>query len=262
MNLPGKMPEYSIRRLDQEPFAVRCEELMGWMIIPRLGETSEWGLYDQPEGILTEYCELEVVGKASIHGVEGVEIHAKDVYVKDGGPKVSDHQFVAQLTDKYCRFLAHGWMIGDVHSFTTFLDEDFAGWSFGEDNCGKEVELSARGIITREGNDLTLNRRIGEYCIDLVGQYEVTIGGRTFDTVCMIDVETYDEGVLTEQFIDRSGHTVLWRRFNIYNWHSDRYGDWREKLPDAERLTVNGVEYVHWYDSVTDYLYGEKSETV
>ena len=256
MKLPYQMPLYTIRPLQEEPFTARWEELMGWLIIPRLGETCEWGLYDQPSGELTEYCELEVVGKASVHGIEGVEIHARDVDLTETPEAVHNHQFVAQLSEKYCRFLAHGWMIDDVHSFTTFLDEEFVNWSFGEDNCGKEVELKVHGWILRDGRNLTMTRPIGDYCVDVVGRYEVTMDGRTYDTICVIDVETYDEGVLTEQFIDKNGKTVLWRRFNRFDWHKDRYGDWREKLPESERLIVDGVEYVHWYDSVSDYTQG------
>lgn len=29
---------------------------------------------------------------------------------------------------------------------------------------------------------------------------------------------------------------------------------WSEKLPDNERLTINGVAYVHWYDCISDYI--------
>jgi len=85
----------------------------------------------------------------------------------------------------------------------------------------------------------------------------VTINGRTYDTVCLMDMGCYDENCYTEQYIDRTGRTVLWRRFNKANWrwnysHFEEILD--EKLRDNEKITVNGVECYHWYDCITDYI--------
>ena len=50
----------------------------------------------------------------------------------------------------------------------------------------------------------------------------------------------YYEGMISEQFLDRNGRTVLWRRFNRDDWAIDRYGKkWSKLLPENERLTVN-----------------------
>lgn len=59
--LPEIMPEYKIERSDKTPFSVRCEELMGWMIIPRLSEKCSWGLYDSASRRRTEYTDIEVL---------------------------------------------------------------------------------------------------------------------------------------------------------------------------------------------------------
>jgi len=62
-------------------------------------------------------------------------------------------------------------------------------------------------------------------------------------------------GVLSEQFLDQNGRTVLWRRFNRDDWAIRRYKKrWTEALPNNERLYVNGEVYVHWYDCITDYI--------
>ena len=88
-----------------------------------------------------------------------------------------------------------------------------------------------------------------------IGRYTVTINGKAYDTVCVMDVETYDCGVVSEQFLDQNGRTILWRRFNRDDWGIDHYGKrWSEQLPDNDRLTVNGTTYVHWYDCITDYI--------
>ena len=57
-----------------------------------------------------------------------------------------------------------------------------------------------------------------------------------------------------ERFI-KNGRTILWRRFNRDDWAIDHYQKpWTELLPGNDRLTVNGVTYVQWYDCITDYI--------
>ena len=81
------------------------------------------------------------------------------------------------------------------------------------------------------------------------------MGGKTYDTVCVMDCSTYVEGVASEQFLDQNGRTILWRRFNRDDWQMENYKrPWSEILPHNERLTVNGMTYVHWYDCITDYV--------
>ena len=71
----------------------------------------------------------------------------------------------------------------------------------------------------------------------------------------VMDIETYDCGVVSEQFLDKNGKTILWRRFNRDDWAIDRYKKlWSEQLPENDKLTVNGTTYVHWYDCITDYI--------
>ncbi len=258
--LPGIMPEYTIAPLEKPSFACRWEELQGWLIVPRLGEKLNWAMYDFPEKTRTSRTEMEVVGRAEVHGVEGVEIAAvqygngddRDPGFSDGMP----WRFVAQLTDTHCRYLAASHFENGIHKYHTFLDGDefFVNWGYGENNCGSEVMLESKGLLSRAGNTITAPE--GKETLDVVGRYAVTIGGKTYDTVCVMDVELYNEAVLSEQFVDRNGRTILWRRFNRDDWAIDRFGGkkWSEKFPDNERMTVNGEVYVHWYDCISDYI--------
>ncbi len=144
---------------------------------------------------------------------------------------------------------------GGVHRYYTFLDGDafLNSWGFGEDNCGNEVNLTRKGDITRKGSVITTREK--QFLLDVVGRCEVSINDKTYDTVCVMDCYTYNDGVVSEQFLDRSGRTVLWRRFNRNDWNIERYGKrWTELLPGNERITVNGTPYVHWYDCITDYI--------
>ena len=47
---------------------------MGWFLVPKLGESCSWAIYDWPKRKRAEVCTMRVTGRASIHGIEGVEI--------------------------------------------------------------------------------------------------------------------------------------------------------------------------------------------
>lgn len=258
--LPEYIPDYTIERLDTEPFRVRWEELQGWLIVPRVGQKLTWGMYDFPERKRTEYTEMEVIGKAEVHGIEGVEVVAMQFdpadYYRTGALDRVERRFVAQLTDTHSRYLAETHMEDGVRKCYTFLDGEafLNNWGFGEDNCGNEVNLHPKGLLHREGNCVT--GTIPREVVDVVGRYRVTIAGRTYDTVCVMDIECYNDAVASEQYVDQNGRTVLWRRYNRDDWAIDRFGGkpWSEKFPDNERITINGETYVHWYDCISDYI--------
>ncbi len=258
--LPEKAPKYMIEEQKITPFSVKWEELQGWLIVPRLGEKLSWGLYEQPSGKRTEFTEMEVVGKASIHGIDGVEIRAvqydAEDYFRTGSVDRMERKFIAQLTDTHCRYLAESHVEDGVRKVYTFLDgEEFLNnWGFGEDNCGNETNLSQKRTIVREGNRITANT--DRDCLDIVGRYQVTINGKSYDTVCVMDIQCFNDAVASEQYVDQTGRTVLWRRFNRDDWAMDAFGGklWSEKLPENQRLIINGATYVHWYDCISDYI--------
>ena len=253
--LPQLMPEYKIEPSDKAPFSVKWEELMGWFLVPKLGESLSWGMYDIPSRKMDYHYDMKVTGRAMVHGIEGVEIEVKET---DGngnkGPNI-ERTFVAQLTDTHCRYLATLREQNGLKQYITFLDGDafMPNWGFGEDNCGNETNLSPKGDINRNGAEVTSVDK--DFLLDIVGRYNVTINGKTYDTVCVMDIETYNTGVVSEQFLDKNGKTVLWRRFNRNDWAIERYGKlWTEQLPDNDRLMINGQTYVEWYDCISDYV--------
>lgn len=258
--LPEYLPEYTIEPMEEAPFPVRWEELQGWLIVPKVGETLCWGMYDLPSRRQTEYTEMEVVGKAEVHGIEGVEIvaigHDTADYYRTGKITQEERRFVAQLTDTHSRYLAESHMENGIRKCYTFLDGDafLQNWGFGEDNRGNEVNLRPKHILSHQGN--TVLGEVKREEVDVVGRYRVTIGGKVYDTICVMLVEAFCDTVATEQFIDQNGRTVLWRRFNRDDWAIDRFGGkpWSQQLPDNERLFINGETYVHWYDCISDYI--------
>jgi len=259
LKIPEILPEYKIEKTNAEPFAVRCEQTPGWMIIPRVGEKLTWGLYEMPSRKRSEYSKMEVVGKAEVHGIEGVEISAvsygTENYYRTAKESKFERTLIAQLTDTHCRFLAESHFENGVRKLYTFLDDYFiSNWGFGEDNCGTEVDLKVKNLLKRDGNTITV--QTPSETIDVVGSYNVTIGGKTYETICIMDIRCFDDNIVSEEYIDRNGRTILWRRFNKNDWAFKRYGKlWTEMLPDNERLTINGETYVHWYDCATDYIF-------
>ena len=258
--LPEYMPPYSIEKLDDLPFSCKWEELQGWLIVPKLDEKIAWGLYDFPSRKRTEWTEMEVIGKAEVHGIEGVEIvaiqYGAEDYYRTGCIDKMERRFIAQLTDTHSRYLAESHVEDGVRKCYTFLDgDDFLNnWGFGEDNCGQETNLSPKGLLHRDGN--TVTGETPKEIVDIVGRYRVTINGKSYDTICVMDIQCFNDAVASEQYIDQNGRTVLWRRFNKDDWAVDRFGGklWSEKLPDNERLTINGITFVHWYDCLSDYV--------
>lgn len=252
--LPEFIPEYKIEASPKVPFSVKWEELMGWFLVPKLGEKISWGMYDIPSRKCSHVYDMQVTGKAKVHGIEGVELTAREASYSDK-KDVINRTFIAQLTDTHCRYLATLRNDGDVRNYITFLDGDefLLNWGFGEDNCGNEINLAAKGDIKRVGASVTSANK--DFLLDIVGRYMVTIGGKSYDTVCVMDIETYNCGVVSEQFLDKNGKTILWRRFNRDNWAIDHYKKkWSEQLPKNDRLTINGIIYVQWYDCITDYI--------
>ena len=252
--LPELLPEYQIEESEKAPFAVKWEELMGWFLVPKLGEKLSWKMYDIPSRKCSHIYDMKVTGKAMVHGIEGVELTARET-AYSGKEEVINRTFVAQLTDTHCRYLAALRNDGDVKNYITFLDGDafMPNWGFGEDNCGNATNLSLKGDIKRNGKIVTSCDK--DFLLEIVGRYTVTIHGKSFDTVCVMDIETYNCGVVSELFLDKNGKTILWRRFNRNDWAIDRYKKkWSEQLPSNEQLIINGETYVHWYDCITDYI--------
>ena len=251
--LPDKLPEYTITHLTKIPFTVKCEELQGLSIIPRIGEKTTWGLYDFETKKCEEYSEVSVVGKAEVHGIEGVEITSIQHDIKNNS--TNERVFVAQLTDTHCRYLSETHIENDVKKTITFIDGDvfMNNWGFGEDNCGNEIKLKSKGTIKRIGNEI--KKLFDVETADVVGCFEVKIGDKRFETICLMEIGHFDNTIAIEQYIDKNGRTVLWRRFNRDDWAIDRYKScWSERFPMNERITINGLTYVHWYDCITDYI--------
>ncbi len=260
--LPLILPPYRVLSKNEPPFPVVWEEMMGWGIVPRLGETLVWGMYDLPGRKLDVAYDMAVTGRAKVHGLEGVAFTARVMEpapeltkgdlmlepVVNSGAVQETWTFVGQLEDGYTRFLSAEREENGVKTLTTFLDgEEFmANWGCGEDNRGNGIHPMARGLILRDGDSYTVKR---EGALDVVGRCRLTLYGKEHDCIAVMDLSGSGEGVASLQFLNREGRTLLWQRYNRDDWALDRYGKrWSELLPENDRITVNGALFVHWYD--------------
>ena len=251
--MPEYIPDYVITKIDEEPFETEWKELMGWFLIPEEGNHLCYAIYDFPEKKIAEEFELTCSGKAQIHGLQGVKVEAIE---RSEGKELVRH-FIAQLTDTHCRYLAESHMEDGIEKYYTFMDgEAFTNnWGFGPDNIGNEIHLKQKGEIERNGDKVVTKG--DQEVMDVTGRYKVSINGKAYDTICLMDIGAYDENTISEQYIDRNGRTILWRRFNKNDdrWLFDGFEEAdRDKLTHNEKLTVNGQTVYHWYDCITDYI--------
>ena len=250
--MPEKLPEIAIRRTGEADSAF-WTELMGWFIIPRIGEKACWAIYDYPAKTRSEAYDLSCTRPARIHGVEGVEIELQET-LPDGTPGYTSLA-AAQLTDTHCRYLAECSIVDGVRDVCTFLDDAFAArLAIGEDNSGTEIHLARKNVIVPTENGYSCAEAGPVF--DVTGRFEVTVGARTFDTARITYIETDANGaILCEYYVDANGRCVLDRRFNADDWKISYYKEnWREKLPENEVIFLNGAPFVHWYSCISDYV--------
>jgi len=84
---PKTMPELAIEKIDQKPFSIKCEEIPGWLVIPRVGEKTSFAFYDDPDKRLTGVNTMDCVNEAVIHGIPCVKVDVTE----EEGEKVSKH---------------------------------------------------------------------------------------------------------------------------------------------------------------------------
>ena len=244
---PKFKPELVIEKTSGKPFSVKHEEIAHHFIIPRVGEKSSFAFYDDPDGRLSGISSLECVREAMIHDIPCIQVDVED----DDDGKISNETMFIRLTETHSSYLAEMRIENNSFYFNSFYDTEWLSLNgMGENNIGYEIYQEAKGII-RINDDGTIVAD-KEDCPDIIGRYKVKIGSRLFDTVALLDV---GNKMMVIKYIDKNGRTVLFRRYNCFDWQFDSCKVlWTEKLPDSEVLVINGVKYVHWYDCISDYV--------
>ena len=245
---PVRRPEIVVTPSPAEPFAVDCRELPWWFAIPEVGDRTLWAMYDPPDWRVTYVYDMSAARRANIHGVDGVEIVSEE-WEPDKGWCAGERTMYAQMTEDTVGWIAMSYLRDDERVYSTYLDEGF------EANWGPAMarHMADRGkyVAQPDGSYVALERGSGEIG---AGVFGVTIGDAEHTCLRVLDVrpEPDERGELVEAYLTRDGRTAYWRRYNGRRWKIERYGQaWDEKLPDNDRLVIDGVTYVHWYDCLT-----------
>jgi hypothetical protein len=254
---PLQQPEITIRRSAEPDFEVDWQELGWWFAIPRVGDHTLWAIYDPPNWQLSSYCNMKTTRPALVHGVDGVEIVAVDREFEVESCIIHPWTFFTRITDTRVQYLAGISMQGGVRRLYTMLDEGF------EDDWGdsqRHVRQTGRFVRQADGSYLQ-NASVlspGDSA-EGMGVYEVTVGNRSFTCLRVLDVkqEFTENGILMEGYLTREGRTILCRRYNGRMWHvSGNSVPYDERYPTHNRIIIDGVTFVHWYDCLSDRACG------
>lgn len=241
---PAARPDIRVEPSLEPPFELDWRELLGWSIVPEVGDETMWAFYDRPAWGLTGVCWLKAVAAAKVHGVAGVEILVDDLIPGTGWGEKPGVMW-ARLTETTKQWLGTLWgrHEGDDRRLTTFLDPGFdATWGewprrMADDGWLQPVQDGAYRQVHPEG--LTLGYYAG------CGRCLVSIGEKTFDCLRVIGIEdtpgTAEKAVLTECYVPQDGRQVYMRH---------RRADTAAQYPH-DVLVLDGVAYGPWYDCIT-----------
>jgi len=264
---PLERPEITITPSNERPFEVDWRELAWWFGIPEVGDHMLWAIYDPPEWRLSYYYDLTALRPAVVHGIEGVEIASLEHEMGDK-EQLSPTTFFARLTESRVQCLATIFLQDNRRRLYTLLDEGFDE-DWGESQ--RRVRQTGRLVQQPDGSyrQRPEHLRPGEH-VEAMGVYQVTIGGRSFACLRVLDVAPVftEKSILMEAYLTREGRTILCRRYNGRQWNREpgrAYADkppWDERFPTHNRIVIDGVTFVHWYDCLSDRACGIDASSV
>lgn len=254
---PVRRPEIVIQPSRAKPFAVNCRELPSWFGVPEVGDCTLWSIYDPPDWRLTSVTAMCAVRPAHVHGLECVELEVDD-WGPESGWQLATWMMFARVSEERVQWVANCRIVEGERRLYTFLDEGFDS-DWGE--MPRRLQDSGR-LVHQEGACYELQKPATEEVHDTLGAgiFRVKIGARAFTCLRVLDIEgePSEKGILYSSYITRKGRTVLGRRYNGRQWGRKPgwpYAEkppWDERFPDHDRMVINGITYVHWYDCLSD----------
>jgi hypothetical protein len=251
--LPEKLPKIIITPSQEKTFEVENIEIRWWFARPVIGEVTTWCCYDLPGwknyGDITR---VECVGKGKVHDIDCYILKSED-FEKENDSWIlkNERSFFVNQTDSFMRTIATLERKSDGSVlFHSFYDESFI------ERWGKELPIK----LTKEKK--IIRNEKGEYSTDYDGvlvcdRCNVKIGGKGFDCIRVIDVTwaiDRNKSILMEAFINKEGRTILARRYNAPMWNVTEQNEesipWTKRLLDSNTIVINGITFVHWYDSL------------
>lgn len=246
LNFPAVMPEVKITKKDVPFFSVREK------FIAKVGDKSVYADYRYPEREIFTVSTIYVPKTAVINGVTGVKV-CQDTY-----NAVSDHflknvaVWFTQMTDEYVRILARI-NCDELENYPTeiftFLDEKFDVTCNGNDRVHGLPVLIEENPACEDDYGIHFDVYNIRYTM---GVYDVSVGQHQFETIRVLNVQE-NRAVATEQYIDKSGRTVLTRSYKpgkfFEFWSEER----KAVSVNNAVLTINGDKYIHLMDRIEDF---------
>ena len=87
-----------------------------------------------------------------------------------------------------------------------------------------------------------------------MGSFDVTIGGRKFETIGYINVQ--NDTLVTENYVDSNGRLVMLRWYQSADSieQDELYTDeFKQNAQDNPKLIVNDIEYILIEDRISQY---------
>ncbi len=243
---PLVRPDIVITESDEPPFAVDCLELRYWSIIPRIGEWASWADYSLPEWKLSEAVEARALRPATVHDVEGVEIEIRGWKPEKGWmPTGTVH---GRLTEEGGQWLAVSLVHEEESQVETFLDEHFdANWG------GVKPALEDQGTVEQAPDgSLRLRDRAALLNGAGAGLFTVGIGAKRLTCLRVLECDIANEvDTLVISYFTREGRMVLVQRYKRPSFVQT--AEFPVILDEMDPLIVDGVTFLHWYDTITNF---------
>lgn len=267
-DFPRRRPEIRIHPCAEKSLRIDFTEMAWWFVVPVVGDRTGWGMYDRMDDpdeswCLTETTWLTAQRPAVIHGRSCVEVEVEEVEVEKSPFREKPleersrvRRVWGHLADDEVEWIAVEREEADgVRELTTFLDDKFH-----DDWWGSRRAVEDRGYLS-ERADGTWVRQPDAPAFTGAGVFDIHVGGRQFTCLRVIDLDqnATERDNLIEAYITPAGRTVLCRRYNGSRWgKSDapphNWGEamtWEADLPENDRIVIDGVTYVHWYDRLS-----------
>ena len=263
---PHRRPEIEIAPSSAKPLDLKLKDLPGWGFELREGAEGLISWYDPPDWTLTCVSNCLATGPARVHGIDCLEVSMIEWEPDgEGWRKAYTHTHFVRVTEDEIQWLGTMRLADGVNILYTFLDEGFDGdWGTMPRRAAERFTSARR----RPGESLELRLegagRVGDNIS--AGMFRVRIGRRTFTCLRVFGLDTLalgkdklEQQAMSESFYTKTGRLVLFRRYNGRIWKVHRKAPpgkegetWDRRLPENQRLIINGAMFVHWYDCLTD----------
>ena len=250
---PPHRPKVVISELNADPFSVDCPELRWWFIIPEIGERSLFADYMPATWELSEVHEIQAARPVIVHDVDGIEMEIHTWEPRNGWAP-STWEICGRLTQTTAEYLAVSLYDDGKRFLHTFLDECF---DFNWGQMPRKLEDRGR-FATQSDGSIERVHSLEDIDSTGAGLFSVSVGSRNFTCLRVFQLEappTVLDTPITESYVTETGRTVMVRHFCRPEMAMSAKSE-SIVADDNLQLIMDGVTYVHWYDSISNIAFG------